>query len=583
MSHVPVQRFPGETRLAHWLAPGSTAVLPGQRFVGSAPYAWSESPLKRHKSQHALSGNINNQKGAIRKSLHRVEKAEKKLEKKIGNKIVGPHTSIVKTKGKKYKPSKVNISAEPVISRLSTGVVSHQSEKYQRTRVGKSEFISDIQSYVTWTNKIGQTPWLSNNSTGIGYSLNPGQATTFPWLSQLAACFEFYRFKSLVFEFRSSSGEVVSGSNPGLGMVDMCTNYDAKDDPFINKVQLEDYAGADSAPPYQRFFHRVMCKKTGTVNNLTKDFYVRSPTTSTSTTFDPSLYDMGYMQLAVSGCPAAGNKIGELWVHYVVDLIKPTPTNQSNSGMAHIFSNTVATATPLLNFGIRSGSTLAITSGPNNGSVFGVLNAKVGDVYHIISQSFSTASANAVPTVSVYTTNGCAATPLVTMINDTNSSFGNFASTGAFYSITFTVTAIDSVYNAATFNVAQSSASGNVTNDTFIYKWPPNLLTAPNPFGEAGGALINPTHRSYLSTTNLISFAAKLQSRLDSLESKIIKTWCDDGDDSKNCERYQQTDQSCLSLDQDSPVVLRPIDVPDLRGFIAPPSSRSNSRKKMNI
>jgi len=58
--------------------------------------------------------------------------------------------------------------------------------------------------------------------------------------------------------------------------------------------------------------------------------YVRNApvpdTTAQGGAGDPHAYDIGLFQVATQGCPATGNQVGELWVGYSIDLIKPRPS-----------------------------------------------------------------------------------------------------------------------------------------------------------------------------------------------------------------------------------------------------------------
>jgi hypothetical protein len=153
-------------------------------------------------------------------------------------------------------------------------------------------------------------------------AINPGQASTFPWLSGIAGSYEFYEFKKLWFEFKTSSGEVVSGSNPALGRVVMVTNFDSTADAFSDKIAAETYEGMTVGAPYDKVIrHKVNASGRRLGQSLPiRERYVR--TGSLPTNRDPEFCDVGNFQFVTSGMPAA-NIIGELWVHYEVDLIKP--------------------------------------------------------------------------------------------------------------------------------------------------------------------------------------------------------------------------------------------------------------------
>ena len=78
--------------------------------------------------------------------------------------------------------------------------------------------------------------------------LNPGLSSTFPWLSQIAANYQEYRFKGIVFHYIPTSG-MVTGANPALGSVMMQTVYRANDEEPTSKYELlNEYWSNESMP-----------------------------------------------------------------------------------------------------------------------------------------------------------------------------------------------------------------------------------------------------------------------------------------------------------------------------------------------
>jgi len=223
----------------------------------------------------------------------------------------------------------------------------------------RCEQLTDVSGSVLFTNQV-QVP------------INPGLASSFPWLSQIAAAYEFYRFKHLSFEYRTTSGEVVSGTNPALGKVIMATDYDVLDSPFTTKQQMENYEGNANGPPYQKIIRHVVNVEGRRMGQVLpyRERYVRSGAVPSSSpqggAGDPHAYDIGLFQLGTAGMPAA-NPIGELWVCYAIDLIKPktqTPVGQ-NLLQAHFAGSTPTTANNLASAVARAGTTLQLVLGTN--------------------------------------------------------------------------------------------------------------------------------------------------------------------------------------------------------------------------
>ena len=157
------------------------------------------------------------------------------------------------------------------------------------------------------------------------FALNPGMASTFPWLSQIAASYDEYDMNGLIFTFVSTS-QSSNTSNNSLGTVIMCTNYNASAVTFPNKVQMMEYDSAQSARQDRNQSHGVECdpKKSSGFEIL----YVRQETPPAGQ--DIKTYDLGNFQLATSsvmGSGATGTtypvQVGELWVTYNVTLRKP--------------------------------------------------------------------------------------------------------------------------------------------------------------------------------------------------------------------------------------------------------------------
>lgn len=149
--------------------------------------------------------------------------------------------------------------------------------------------------------------------------INPGLPSSFTWVAQLADAFQQYKMRGCVFYYRSVSAEW-SGSGIALGTVVMGTQYDVTKEDFTSKVEMENYLFSCSTKPSLDLVHPIECdNKESPVDTL----YLRSGPLEASR--DPKFYDFGRFQCAVVGCDASvvGQTIGELWVAYDVELLKP--------------------------------------------------------------------------------------------------------------------------------------------------------------------------------------------------------------------------------------------------------------------
>lgn len=155
------------------------------------------------------------------------------------------------------------------------------------------------------------------------FPLNPGQAFTFPWLSRAASLFDQYRFRGLLFEFKSTSSDAIlsSGNSTALGSVCMATDYDILDKDYINKREMLNSMFANSTKPSLSAIHPIECKTSLSPMRLQ---YIRT-TNYYPPGGDPRMYDLGKTIIATEGqqnTSALVGAIGEIWVTYEVELFK---------------------------------------------------------------------------------------------------------------------------------------------------------------------------------------------------------------------------------------------------------------------
>jgi len=186
----------------------------------------------------------------------------------------------------------------------------------------------------------------SVNFTLQSLNLNPGLLASFPWLSAIAQHFEQYRFRGLLFEFKSLSSDAVlsTATSSALGSVVMATQYNALSPHFPDKFTMENYEFANSSKPSLSFIHPVECLKKDTT--LT-ELYVRGGAPAAGS--DLRLYDLGVFNIATVGMQGTTGVVGELWCTYEIELIKPKISNpiDSQEYVDHFLLNSGSTnATP---------------------------------------------------------------------------------------------------------------------------------------------------------------------------------------------------------------------------------------------
>jgi hypothetical protein len=151
------------------------------------------------------------------------------------------------------------------------------------------------------------------------FMLNPGNGAIFPWLSYIASAFQQYKFRGIVFEFKSMSADALNSTNTALGNVIMASNYNVLQRNFANKSEMENTEFSSSCKPSSSMYHPIECDPNDTVLN---ELYI-APNGEIPDGGTPQFYDFCNFQIATNGFQAANVNIGELWVTYEIALLKP--------------------------------------------------------------------------------------------------------------------------------------------------------------------------------------------------------------------------------------------------------------------
>jgi len=279
----------------------------------------------------------------------------KMMQKKV---VVLTSRKNPKTNKKKKIKNKQKVS---IASAYSSG-----SFRASRSKVSNGTYVRSAQTphitHIPMRSELIGTVTSSVDGAISYFNINPGLPASFPWLSNIARNYELYCFKSLSYEYRTTSGEVISGNNPALGKAVIVTNYDVDDSPITDVIDLQNYEGSVSFPPYQqRAIHvvDVAGRKNGQVLPYTRR-YVRTTQLSADVLTvsggspDPHAYDLGVLYIATAGNPDDGNVVGEIWVNYSVDLIKPKANRSEFVSQAGSWIGSSSSAT-------TSGTDLPIT------------------------------------------------------------------------------------------------------------------------------------------------------------------------------------------------------------------------------
>lgn len=229
------------------------------------------------------------------------------------------------------------VSSNSLVTKASTGVpMMHNTG--QSITIRHRELVTQVN---------GQSSFVVQT----GLPLNPGFSSTFPWLSTVAASFQEYEFKGLVFHYIPTSGSIVSGTNPALGSVMLQTTYRASDVAPTSKVAMLNEYWAGEVVPSDALAHPIECDPKENPFNVK---YVRNGSVPVGDSI--LLYDVGTTYLATSGLQSATPvPVGDLWVTYEVVLRKPILTSNTtfgsyaaaefgSSASSNLFSGLVGTA-----------------------------------------------------------------------------------------------------------------------------------------------------------------------------------------------------------------------------------------------
>ena len=174
------------------------------------------------------------------------------------------------------------------------------------TVISHKEYLMDIQSSTAFQLQL------------YG-SVNPGVSTLFPWLSQVAQSYQQYRFRSLIFTFRSTSGNL--STTQALGEIVGAIQYNSYAPAFVNKQQMLAEVMSTSGAPSEDRMVPVECAPDQTLDGGL--LYVRGTAAAATIQGDARLYDLCKFGLATQGQNTGGITLGELHVSYVVELYKP--------------------------------------------------------------------------------------------------------------------------------------------------------------------------------------------------------------------------------------------------------------------
>jgi hypothetical protein len=141
--------------------------------------------------------------------------------------------------------------------------------------------------------------------------VNPGQITTFQWLSRIAANYESYQFEKLQFAYETEAPTTLGGT------LILTLDYDAADLPPLSKQQAMAYRSSVRSAPW------TACEHNSFREDLTKlkSNFVRPGAQPAGT--DIKTYDIANLFIMSQGVATGGATLGELYVDYTIKLMTP--------------------------------------------------------------------------------------------------------------------------------------------------------------------------------------------------------------------------------------------------------------------
>lgn len=196
---------------------------------------------------------------------------------------------------------------------------------------GKDNFHVSRREFVgTVTNGAVTTFGLTPLSTSMpGYDINPSVYNMFPWLSNIANCYERFRFNRLAFHFLPSQATSTAGRFYAA------VDYDYDDNPALTKTEMMGNKTAVESPVWNE------CRLECDPQSLNRDLPYRYVSCSTrGLEVEGRTAFSGFLMCAFD-TPTA-NCLMDLWVEYDVELV--TPVNESVSQQFSSAADAYATA-----------------------------------------------------------------------------------------------------------------------------------------------------------------------------------------------------------------------------------------------
>lgn len=189
----------------------------------------------------------------------------------------------------------------PEVSSSKGGSVS------ETIRIRHREFVGVVQS--------------SADFASTSFKFQPGLLSTFPWLALIASRYTEWQPLGAVLSYVPRVSPL---STEASGAVTLVAQYNVNLPDYTSDADAQNAMYAATGRPMDGLMMGIECDPG---QRVTKTLKIRNGSVGS----DPlTLYDLANLQVCVSGCSSAGTDIGQVYISYEIEFLKPTTLTTSS-------------------------------------------------------------------------------------------------------------------------------------------------------------------------------------------------------------------------------------------------------------
>lgn len=314
---------------------------------------------------------------------------QRKMSQTVKNAINLALSKALKGSPKKGQGPK-NRNRNQMRNKMKSRTKSRNTQPPFRAKTGNRLGMNNVKSkMVSFREELGSISGSANFFT-TAYNINPGQASSFPWLALEAKQWEKYRFHKLTYIY---TPQVTEFSTNGTGSVVIGFDADASDPPPNDLTHALNVTPRNFNLPCKNITLDIPQK---CLNTLTDGYYVRPGNLPGQS--DIKTYDCGVMNLSTIDNVNA-NAIGVLAVEYTCELflpiLEPTMGAPANNSVTYLVDPTTSltSGSPYTCLYNQAASTAqSVTNGLNIVNASGILTPLPGNYVVTVTSSFFASS-----------------------------------------------------------------------------------------------------------------------------------------------------------------------------------------------